>query len=44
MNVQQQSKPTFDLAAKVKKDTAASGVPVKIKSKAALRRLAELLK
>jgi hypothetical protein len=44
MNVQHQPKPAFNLAAKVKKDAAASGVPVKIKSQAALRRLAELLK
>jgi hypothetical protein len=44
MNARLQPKLTFNLAAKVKKDAAASGVPVKIKSKAALRRLAELLK
>ena len=44
MNKRRQSKPIFDLAAKVKKDTAASGVPLKIEDKKVLRQLAQLLK
>jgi len=44
MNKRRQPKPTFDLAAKVKKDTAASGVPLKIEDKTVLRQLAQLLK
>ncbi|MGH3782318.1 MAG: hypothetical protein ACRDRO_17295 [Pseudonocardiaceae bacterium] len=44
MSARNQKKVSFDLAEQVKKSTKASGVPLKVKDKSVLRRIAQMLK